>query len=126
MFGANNVERGYIKLWRKTLESEVFADPILFKLWSYCLLKANHKTQFVSIDGIARPIKLDPGEFVTGRFLLHKEFYPSNKKSNKSALTLWRKLEILNNMGNLNIKTMSKCSVISITNWKDYQQTEQI
>jgi len=119
------VDRGYIKIWRKTLESEVFADPTLFKLWSYCLLKANHKSNFVSVDGIARPIKIEPGEFITGRYQLHKEFYPKKRKNNKSPLTLWRKLEILKNMRNLNIKTMSKCSIISIINWKDYQQNEQ-
>ena len=119
------MDRGYIKIWRKTLESEVFADPTLFKLWSYCLLKANHKSNFVSVDGIARPIKIEPGEFITGRYQLHKEFYPKKRKNNKSPLTLWRKLEILKNMRNLNIKTMSKCSIISIINWKDYQQNEQ-
>ena len=121
---------GYIKLWRKTIESEVFADPILFKLWCLCLMKANHKTNYVPIEGISRPIKVEPGQFITGRYSLHKEFYyrPSggrHAKKEVSPQTLQRKLRLLENMQNLNINSYSKYSMITICNWSEYQSSEQ-
>lgn len=119
------MELGYVKLWRKSIDSAVFADPILWKLWSLCLMKANHKKTFVSIEGIAEPIEVCPGAFITGRFALHKEFYPKSRKKQKSPLTLWRKLQNLKNMQNLNIRSHAKYSIISINNWKEYQQNGQ-
>lgn len=119
------MQNGYIKIWRKIKNSAVFADPILLKLWILCLCKANHKQTWTTIDGIAKPIELQPGQFITGRFSLHKEFYPKKRKNQKSPLTLWRKLEILQNLENLNIKSYSKYSIVSITNWNTYQGNEQ-
>lgn len=119
------MERGYIKLWRKSFDSAVFADPNLWRLWTLCLMKANFKESFCSVEGCIAPQKLMPGQFVTGRFALHKEFYPRKKNENKSPLTVWRWLQTLEKCGNLNIKTHSKHSVITIENWSDYQGSEQ-
>jgi len=119
------MECGWIKLHRKIIDSDVFADPMLFKLWCLCLLKANHKESHYKIDGVNMPVKMSPGQFITGRYELHKEFYPRKRKKNKSAITLWRKLQILENMDILNIKSYTKYSIISILNWNKYQQTEQ-
>lgn len=117
---------GWVKLWRKTQRSEVFSDPVIFKLWCLCLMKANHKIEYISIKGIARPIKLNPGQFITGRFSLHEDYHQGKKrKKHISPLTLWRKLKILENMQNLNIESRSVCSIITISNWEQYQQGEQ-
>ena len=35
------MNNGYIKLWRKTLESPVWQNPKLFRFWMWCLLKAS-------------------------------------------------------------------------------------
>jgi len=119
------VERGYIKLWRKTIDSSVFADPILLKLWLLCLMSANHKENFVQVDGISEPVRIGPGQFLSGRYAIHRAFYPRAKKGNKSALTLWRKLQTLEKMQNLNISSHAKYSIITICNWSEYQQSEQ-
>lgn len=50
---------GYIKLHRKSLTSEVFADPALWRVWTWCLLRANHRTQRFRGQEIPR------GSFVT-------------------------------------------------------------
>ncbi len=118
------MDRGYVKLWRKTLDSPVFANPELLKLWVLCLLKASHKEQWVHIDGVTQPIHLQPGQFVTGRYALHKEYYPRKRKSNKSPWTLWKWMQILENLGNLSIKTSNKYSIITIINWDIYQANE--
>ena len=116
---------GFVKLWRKSIESSVFADPILWKLWCLCLMKANFKRRYVAIEGIASPVEILPGQFITGRFALHKEMYPRKKKNQKSPSTIWNKLQTLQNMQNLNIRSHAKFSIITISNWGAYQQNEQ-
>lgn len=107
------------------METAAFADPVLWKLWSLCLMSANHKKKYVSVDGLSEPILVKPGQFITGRFELHKAFYPKRSKKNKSAITLWRKLQTLEKMLNLNIKSYTKYSIITICNWNQYQFDEQ-
>ena len=119
------MERGYLKMWRKSIDSAVFADPDLWRLWCLCLMKATHKKRFVSMEGTLEPVELQPGQFVTGRFALHGDFYPRKKKKNKSPYTVWRWLEILQKCENLSIKTHNKYSVITIKNWPEYQCDEQ-
>lgn len=115
------MSKGYIKLWRKTIDSKIFADPELFKLWCLCLLKASHKKTFITVDGLKEPIEVLPGQFVTGRYSLHSEYYPKRKKNQKSPSTVWRWMEILENMQNLHIETNNKFSIVSIVNWSSYQ-----
>ena len=65
---------GYIKLYRKTIDSQVFQSEQILKLWILCLMKANHKEGWVKVDGVTEPVKVLPGQFVTGRFSLHQEY----------------------------------------------------
>ena len=76
---------------------------------------------------MALPIELKSGQFITGRIALHKEFYLRAKRHSQqvSPLTLWRKLEVLQALSNLNIRSHAKYSIISISNWSDYQKVEQ-
>jgi len=115
------VHRGYVKLWRKSENSPAFQDPDLWKLWCLCLMKASHKHTFVSVDGMKEPVELFPGQFVTGRYSLHADYYPKRKRNQKSPYTIWRWLDVLQNMENLSIKTCNKFSIVSITNWDSYQ-----
>jgi len=124
------MNQGYIKLYRKSIDSQVFQNPHLWKLWTLCLMKANHKEAWVSVDHIIEPIKILPGQFITGRYSLHKEYYPKATKKQKSALTVWRWLLFLEKVGNLSIKTNNKYSIVTIINWETYQgdkkQNEQV
>jgi len=122
------MERGYVKLWRRSIDSVVFEDPELWKLWSLCLMLATHKGRTVLIGETKDAVKMIPGQFLTGRYALHSLYYPGKKKKGekrKSPLTLWRWLQKLKNMEKLNIKSYSKASVITILNWEDYQVGEQ-
>ena len=47
---------GYIKLWRKSKTSAVFAHAGLWKLWSLCLMKAAHEEK-----GTLHPFCTSPG-----------------------------------------------------------------
>jgi len=114
------MHRGYVKLWRKSIESEVFADPGLWHLWTACLMMANHKDEWVAVGGVLRPIRVMRGQFVTGRFALHKACYPKKRKTNPSPITLWRWLLALRDMQNLNIEANNKFTLVTINSYSTY------
>ena len=115
---------GWIKLHRSLLKSAVFDDPQLLKLWLWCLLKATHTPRETVIE--KQLVKLEPGQFTTGRFKLEEEFNRGTPKRKRvSAITLWRWLKKLEEWQMLNIKTYSKFSIVTVSNWTEYQQDEQ-
>ena len=118
------MNNGWIRLHRKVIESAVWQDPGLLHLWIYCLLKANHKAGWVKIPGLAEPIEVLPGQFITGRFRLQEALYPKKRKSTPSAKTVWRWLSVLETMQNVSIKTSNKYSLLTICNWEAYQSGE--
>ena len=81
------MERGYIALWRKSIDSRIFQHEGLWKLWTLCLMKATHKEVWAQTDGFLSAIKLIPGQFVTGRFALHREYYHKASGTKVSPLT---------------------------------------
>jgi len=122
------LERGWIKLYRKSKDSSVFLHDGLWKLWCLCLMKANHKEQHVSMEGLVKPVLVRPGQFITGRFQLHGAYHQwrrGYKKKRPAPSTAWRWLEKLQEMQMLRIKSFSKYSIITIANWGEYQQNEQ-
>jgi len=86
----------------------------------------------VVIDGLLEPVKIHPGQFVTGRDSLYREYHQLHRASRTpcrkplpSPLSLFRWLLTLQRMQMLNIKSTNKFSIITITNWPRYQQHEQ-
>jgi hypothetical protein len=115
------MDTGYIKLWRKSMDSAVWQCPDLWRTWTCCLMLANHREAFVKIDRLTVPIKIKAGQFITGRFEFHQAMYPQRKKNNKSPITVWRWLQCLEKLQNLNIETNKRFSIITIVNWDSYQ-----
>jgi hypothetical protein len=110
------MNRGYIKLYRKSLNSRVFQSEGLFKVWIWCLLKASHEETWISVKtgrGITE-VYLYPGQFIFGRKSAAKEL-------KMSASTVWKRILKLKKMGNLNIESNTKYSLIIIVNWETYQ-----
>lgn len=71
-------------------------------------------------------INLEPGQFVTGRDALADEYNRDLSPSKRvKSLTLWRWLQKLEKLENLNIKPTNKYSVVTVINWSEYQETEQ-
>jgi uncharacterized phage protein (TIGR02220 family) len=107
---------GYIKLYRKLLDSAVFQNEKVLKVWIWCLLKATHKEheQLIGLQKVA----LKPGQFIFGRDEAAKELklHPS---------TLYRYMQLLKNVGNLNIKPNNKFSLVTLENWGLYQANTQ-
>ncbi|MCW9705219.1 hypothetical protein [Fodinibius salsisoli] len=115
--------KGWIKIHRKILESRVFSNPELFKLFMLCLIKANHKKNYVHINGITDPIKVKPGQFITGRNALHREFYAIPANDEKGPRTIWRWMKRLENWGSISINSSSKYSLVTVANWEKYQNS---
>lgn len=105
-------QQGWIKLYRKLLNSPIFSSEKGLKVWVWCLLKATHGgyEQYVGRS----LVKLKPGEFVFGRKVAAGEL--RMKQS-----TIWGWISQLKSDSYVNINTNNKYSVISIINWKYYQ-----
>ena len=114
--GHLDLNGGYVRLYRKTLESSVFQNPVTLKVWIWCLLKANHKGQSVSVrTGRGETlVSLQPGQFIFGRNSASKEL-------DLPASTIRNKIAQLEKMGNLSILLDSHFSIIFISRWNDYQ-----
>jgi len=57
------------------MRSRVFQNEGLFKIWMWCLLKANHKGQWIIIKtgrGTTE-VWIEPGQFIFGRLTAAKE-----------------------------------------------------
>lgn len=111
------MERGYVKLWRKSMDNRIFSNPDLWKVWTWCLMKANHKNNWMSIKtgrGFTE-IKVEKGQFIFGRNTAAKEL-------DMKPSTIWKRMLKLETVGNLNIQSNKVCSIITICNWESYQE----
>ncbi|MFA8439327.1 DnaD domain-containing protein [Pueribacillus sp. YX66] len=114
------ISKGWIKLHRKLLNNPVFQDPYLLKLWMYCLLKASHKEHKQLVG--KEIVTLQEGQFIWGRNEAANELnHGTRPKEQKSPSTWERYLKLLEELEMLNRKTNNKCTVITIVNWRVYQ-----
>ncbi len=113
------MHRGYIKLWRKTVDSAVFKDEGLLKVWIWCLMKATHKPITVSFKTgrTVQTVDLQPGQFVFGRDSAAVEL-------GMKPSTVRNRIQRLCVFGNVDSKADSKFTVITICNWDTYANTE--
>lgn len=103
---------GWIKLHRKLLDSEVFKNEKLLKVWVWCLLKATREDRGLLVG--VQAVKLAKGSFVFGREKAASEL----KMSIQTVRTCLANLQIL---GNLTIEATNKFSIITLTKWDEYQ-----
>lgn len=103
---------GWIKVHRKLLESNVFQNEKLLKVWIWCLLKATHTEQSPIIG--TQIVHLKPGQFIFGRNKAAEEL-------KMSPSTVYRYIKILKKNTNLSLKVNNKFSVVTIENWGLYQ-----
>ncbi len=111
MFGS-----GWIKLYRKTLDSRVFQNAELLRLWLYLLLRASYQPQWFSIStGRGKTeVHLVEGQLIVGRKKLAEAL-------NLKESTVWKQLKKLESLGNITIDSNSHYSIVTICNWEKYQ-----
>lgn len=103
---------GWVSIHRKLLNSNVFQDEKLLKIWIFCLLEATHE-KYQQLVG-KQLVDLEIGEFVFGRKV-------ASEKLNIPESTLWRNLKLLEKMDSISIKSNNKFSVIKVVNFEFYQ-----
>lgn len=109
------MNRGYVRLWRKSLDAGWIKNYKLWAFWTYCLMKASYK-EFDAIVGL-QVVHLMPGQFIFGR----KKAAEETGLTEREIRTI---LDFLRRAGNLTIKTTNKFSIVSIINWAIYQSEE--
>ena len=109
------MNRGYVKLYRKSNDSGWLRNPSLWTFWCWCLMKASYKECDVHIG--YQTEHLMPGDFIFGRKAAAAELGMTER-------TVRTSLEALSRSQNIAIKTTNKYSVISIVNWNTYQTEE--
>lgn len=108
------MERGYVKLWRKTLDSGLLQHPAAWQLFGYLLLKATRKAHRQIVGGVI--FDLSPGEVVFSRAKAAAELCLSEQQI-RTALGMLKKLKIATSA------STSRCTIISIVNWDRYQDS---
>ena len=114
------MDHGWVKMHRKLLKSMVFSNEGLLKVWVWCLLKANHEKEWVSIrtGRGSTEVEIRPGQFIYGRKTAAKELRMKER-------TVYDRMLKLENAQNLAIQPNTHYSVISIVNWDGYQMSDQ-
>lgn len=110
------MDRGHVKLWRKSLDSGVFASEQLWKVWCWCLMRTNYKQRNVSFQtgkgGVV--ITVNPGQFVFGRNAAADQLC-------QNPSTVWKRMKKLESLGMIQIESNNQYSIVSICNWSEYQ-----
>lgn len=111
------MEKGWISLHRKILNNLIVTkDSDYFSVWVYLLLKATHTEYDEHFNG--KIITLVPGQLVTGRKVIAKQFNLSESKVQR----ILKKLEIEQLIEQ---RTSPNQRLITVINYKDYQSSEQ-
>jgi len=113
--------QGYVKVYRRIMDSSVWQNEKLLKVWIWCLLKANHKEAKVPVTtGKGSTIvPLKPGQFIYGRDKAAEEL-------GMPASTVRNQIKILkeNPHGYIEVTPVGRLfSVVTILNW-DYWQND--
>ncbi|MDY4822387.1 MAG: hypothetical protein SO148_01085 [Candidatus Onthovivens sp.] len=109
------MQQGYIKLHRQLLDTDIFENPKLLKVFIWCLLKATHKEREQRVG--RKIVKLKQGQFIFGRAKASLELdIPQS--------TIWDYMKLLENRRTISIKSNNKYSVVTIENWGLYQNND--
>ena len=113
------MHQGFVKSYRKILDSQVFENPNLLKLWIYIIHTASYKEHFLGIStgrGITE-VRLLPGQCLFGRLAW-------SKKLKIPSSTIRDMLKKLESIGNIDIQPDTHYSIITVTNWGTYQNED--
>ena len=104
---------GWLKLYRSILDSAVFQDAEILKVWIWLLCNVAFEQHDTICYG--KVIHLKPGQIATGR---KKIAQCTDLNENK----VYRALTVLKSLGNIEIKSTNRYSIITIVNWDKYQE----
>ncbi len=106
------IPKGFIKIWRKLLETDLLQSPELWTVFSYLLLIANYMPNEQKFG--SKTYDLAPGELIISRRLI-SDFLNIPIVRVKSCLNLLEKRQRIER------NTLGRGMLINITNWETYQ-----
>jgi len=110
------MDNGYIKLYRSLKNNPIMGQPDYLAVWIFLLLSVNHKDADFIFNN--QKITIKAGSFITGRNKIAKIL-----KVNSSKVE--RILKYLEIEHQIEQQTTNKFRIISICNWREYQESEQ-
>lgn len=109
----------FVKLYRRSITSQVFQNAELWKVFCWCIMRANYKESWVPVTTGrgSTEVLLQPGQFIFGR----KE---AAKTLRMKPSSVHDRIQKLRDMQNIVIQPDTHYSIITITNWELYQIKE--
>ena len=104
---------GWLKLYRSILDSAVFQDAEVLKVWIWLLCNVAFEQHDTMCYG--KVIHLKPGQIATGRKKIAQ-------CTDLNETKVYRALTVLKSLGNIEIKATNKYSIITVVNWDKYQE----
>jgi hypothetical protein len=111
-FSMARFDRGWIKLHRKVLDSDLMDNPNLLRLWIWLLLSATRRETTIIWNGQKRIIP--PGCVVYGVSELARKW-----KTSKSTIYKW--LRYLASSERIANEASSRGAIATVCNWDEYQ-----
>lgn len=103
---------GYVKVHRKIVDSAVWHDEGLLKVFMWCIIRASYRVKGFKFYGEEE--KLEVGQFITGRFSASEELHMHESR-------VYRALKHLEEWGMIRLKSDNKRTVITVCNYGAYQ-----
>lgn len=100
----NDTKSGYVKIYRKVIDDDVFKNPYEWQLFSYCVMKARFK----------KTKNNDIGEFETTQEEMANDLKVTRK-------TVYKFLKILKENKYIDFETNGRKTVIKVSNYSKYQ-----
>ena len=102
----------WIKLFRQSVDSRVFQSEGLWKVWTWCLLRANWRKTWVSVSTgrSTTEVEVQAGQFVFGR-------QTASKALKMKPATVQDRMQKLADMQNIVIQPVTHYSIVTICNW---------
>lgn len=109
---------GKVWLFRKLRGAPYYKDSQYIHLWVHLLMSVNWTEKRLKVEGTNKFIDLHPGQILTGRKTLSDQTGISESKVER-ILSAFKSEQQIEQQG------FSKYRVITITNWRKYQTSEQ-
>jgi hypothetical protein len=102
---------GWVCLWRKSLKTLAWLNPNDWKVWCWCLMRANHQAETVYGN------KLQPGQFLTSTVKGPEEC--------DMARSTWQDcMRRLAEWGNVRHEPGTRFTVVTVCNWGRYNDKD--
>jgi hypothetical protein len=100
----NDLKQGWVRFYRKSIDSSVWKNPNVWFVWSWCLFKSNHEDTKFPFNGEDMEVK--KGQFITGINKAISELPTLSPQNYRTAINY------LKSTGIITIKSNNKFSII--------------